>query len=323
MTATEFNNLQDKEKITSLKGTVAKVWPADQQTPGQRKYGIHNQSIQVILDDGQEVKFKFKSPQHHMDSSAEGRVIEVAAKQGMKGPQGLGISRYNDKNTLEIEQDAMVAFVGEGAATRHAAPARQGTTASAAAAPQHGDFQWPTLAQFVGSLVMIHEELERQYTDSQVSEHGYLPAAAASVWAAIPIHMRFPGSDVLRLEGQVARIAEAAPAEADEFDPRFQVLEEKARSLGALATPEAAQSFKASLYPELGVEGSYRVLADALKDLAPDAFERAEQDVLDLATASAENKLKRPPNREEMLKEILRDPLTFVNMLEKSDDIPF
>lgn len=314
MTTQEIESMPNGTKLQRITGTVSKVWPPSDQTPGQRKYGIHNQGVMLTLSDGKEIRLKLQNPAHHLDSSAEGRRYEVVAGGGPGDPKDLEVNVFNGTTSIQVGRSAIPSFLG----TDTAAPPPQATAPAAAAAPAQSSAspEWPTVQQLAECYAYIYGAVEKAMVDYDVNLET-LSCTAGRIWQALPVHLRFVGSPVMPfLKGAVS----AGPPQAAPDASREVPVREAAHALVTLRTAEAAATFKRSLYPELGLDRAYEIFCEALRNSAPERFEASMKEAEDLAAAALTAQGK-TVNTADIKRQLLSDPLTVTGIFEANDDL--
>ena len=125
----DLESVQPDAMVFGTKGIIETVYPPNDQTEGQRKHGIHNQAV-LVRDMEGNAKFMVKliAPEHHIDKTAEGRVITlVSGKDNNDRIVGLQMKEWKDKKYLEAGKSAQVKVdqAGQGQTGQAARPAPQ------------------------------------------------------------------------------------------------------------------------------------------------------------------------------------------------------
>lgn len=106
----DLESVQPDTLVFGTKGIIETVYPPNDQTEGQRKHGIQNQAV-LVRDMEGNAKFMVKliTPGHHVDKTAEGRVLTlVAGKDNNDRMVGLQMKEWNQKKYLEVGKSAQV-----------------------------------------------------------------------------------------------------------------------------------------------------------------------------------------------------------------------
>jgi hypothetical protein len=211
----EINRLRAGVVVPEFIGRVVKVYPPKEPTEGQRRSGIHKQTLEVQAADGENLRVVLIKPGLHIPTTESGKLFQFQSTKDEKGRLG-GIltcewhDEGRDEDHFYVELNGQAHFFAikeDGETTTKPVPERTAGNRTAAAKQDHGEFT-PSISDHVDFYCQIVESLENRLANSKLMD-AFLQDPQPLMGAATSIFIQCTQNGTFR------RFAKAAPVSSN------------------------------------------------------------------------------------------------------------